>query len=357
MIMISGIFTAMTCPTVKLHARARILVCALILMSPGLLLTGCTPSFKTAEFNSSTGYFEAPPAQSDGSSDEPAPLLATATTVQSDSLDIDSRRVLLVVPNEVEVNTAAPGHQFTLKSIQKLGYFEEVITVSELRQRVRQSNSSDTTSRAIEEDSNKSAPAQFGDDEADNNTSPRYSSIDNIKGGTKKKRSLAAHRKHVNADKQNRAVGMKEIQKLARNYRPFLWLRWEFNEIPDDNDNRSFLLLLADAVNGHEYFVTETIIPSGQGSMTKCAVSHGFVGYGSCKAARPRYYSQAPGYSEFFVPLFEANQYPMLNAFIDYIKQNSSEYGKGLDAPTGADPANPAMIEPAVDSATAGPSR
>jgi hypothetical protein len=161
---------------------------------------------KVAEVDKATGYF---------------PASTKATVVAQKSIDLDTRRGMVVVGNS----------EFILGQLRNINYFGEVITVEELESRI-------------------------------------------IKAGlTDKIPSLR--------DK----IG---VNNAAKHYRPFLWLRFDTRGSGTSEYAR---FILVDPLTLEEYFVTETHLDRLWKGVND-----------------------------------QNNWYPMFNALIDYIKQNSKTY-------------------------------
>jgi hypothetical protein len=96
---------------------------SVVAMLCGLLATGCGTVGKVVERDVSSGHFGGIEIGVKG-----------VTVVKADKLDLDARKALAVVPGKAAI---------TKSTLEKIGYFSEVIDVEELQKRVVQANLND----------------------------------------------------------------------------------------------------------------------------------------------------------------------------------------------------------------------
>ncbi|RUO19296.1 hypothetical protein CWE08_09950 [Aliidiomarina iranensis] len=168
------------------------------------ILSGCT-TFKVVETDADTGYF---------------PTQQVAVVVKSETIDLSSRKELVLVPNG----------DFTKGMIENIGYFDRVINFEDLEKIIIQEDLTD-----------------------------EVSSISDRIG----------------------------VNRAAKEYKPFLWIRWDIRE---DGFRSYQQLILTDPLTLDDYFITETYLDT---TWTGITDQHNF--------------------------------YPMMNALIDYLRENSDE--------------------------------
>ena len=172
---------------------------ALVPIAVATLLVSCVTGGKTIALNPQTGYFTGEKVRHG--------LPDTAKVVRARPFDIDAARAVIVVPDDIEMYRPSLGHQdFTLDAIRDIGYFGEVITVSQLLARV--------TELGIQSDDLATA-ASTGDE-----------------------------------------PGM--IQAIAVAWGPFLWLRWDYRQGTDLVGDEHHQLVLTRALTLEDVFIVET---------------------------------------------------------------------------------------------------
>ena len=103
--------------------ECRVAIVAAVVVALGAFLPGCT-SGKTVNIDPRSGYF--PSEWVDGDSD-------VVSIVRSSQFDLDQLRGLVVVPDRLDTHRRYEYHrEFMLKAIEQIGYFGEVITYGEL---------------------------------------------------------------------------------------------------------------------------------------------------------------------------------------------------------------------------------
>jgi hypothetical protein len=172
------------------------------------LSLGACSSMKVADVDSKTGYF---------------PTTTKANVLTSKSIDLDSRKSLLLIPND----------EFVKGQIANIKYFDEIMTFVDLEKKIVHANLTDKV---------QSVSDRIG------------------------------------------------VSNAAKHYKNFLWFRFEKKGEAKDRRGQ---FILTDAKTMEDYFVAETkfdYVWSGVNDQN--------------------------------------NWYPMFNALIDYIKQNSRTYRK-----------------------------
>lgn len=181
----------------------RLIGSILILLS----VTACQ-SMQVVERDPATGYF---------------PTNKSADVVKNDSINLDERRDLIVIGRS----------DFLEGQLKNIGFFHEVLTVSELETRIVQQELSDKVPSVRDK------------------------------------------------------IG---ISNAARHYRPFLWLRVDRRS----EGNRGYAqFILTDAATLEDYFITETYLDTVWAGVSD-----------------------------------RNNWYPMFNALIDYLDENSATWAK-----------------------------
>jgi len=170
-----------------------------------LVASACT-SMKVTQVDDKTGHFKAN---------------VTATVLVSKPIDLDSRKALLLIPND----------DFVKGQVASIKYFEETMTFDELEKRIVQSGLSDKVPTVHDR------------------------------------------------------IG---VNNAAKNYKDFLWLRYARK---GSGQFKQAQFILTDPVTMEDYFVTQTTL------------DYLWAGVND-----------------------QNNWYPMFNALIDYIKQNSKSY-------------------------------
>lgn len=155
------------------------------------------------------------------------PASTKAKVVTSKAIDLDSKKTLLLIPND----------EFVKGQLANLKYFDEIIKLRELETKVIQANL------------------------------------------TEKIPSV------------NDRIG---ISNAAKFYKPFLWFRYERQNLSGETPVARFAL--TDPTTMEDYFVTET------------ELDYAWKGVND-----------------------QFNWYPMFNAFIDYVKANSKTYSQGVN--------------------------
>ncbi|MCH9664201.1 MAG: hypothetical protein K0U66_11185 [Gammaproteobacteria bacterium] len=311
---------------------------ALVPIAVAALLTSCATGGKTIALNPQTGYFTGEKVKHG--------LPDTARVVRTRPFDIDSARAVIVVPDDIEMyRSGSETIDFTLNAIRDIGYFGEVITVSQLLARV--------TELGIQSDDLATA-ASTGDE-----------------------------------------PGM--IQAIAVAWRPFLWLRWDYRQGSDRVGDEHHQLVLTQAITLDDVFIVETpyLYTSDGGYYSTSPRVYFNVGYGAHYGYgygrsyySPGYYGHHRGFSRYvrgnrwhghghkkhrkhhnysrgyhssrvylgFYPYagfypgtttvyvnsdtvrttsLKKNHYPMLNELIDYIKAQSNTWpARSVPAPT-----------------------
>ncbi|MCH9664199.1 MAG: hypothetical protein K0U66_11175 [Gammaproteobacteria bacterium] len=228
-----------------------------------LPLTGCGHN-KILAVDRTSGYFADPHRQ--------ARLPDTTAVTLNRKFDIDSNRALIVVADSVNAFVIPSKSDYTRKMIAELRYFDEVISVSELRERLRKSGQ----------------------------TTPGL------------RQAYAGSSEFV------------IIQAMAEAYQPFLWLRWAHRRHNKEGGGEAYQLILTDAITLEDYFIAET--------------PYHYTSTGPQDA--PRRMTQ-----------YRKNQYPMLNALIDYIKEHSGFYLHQAKTATDAVSGEPAAPFPGLEQA------